>query len=109
MFAVDVKLLQALAFVLVLVAVDVLLGISLSIKSGTFKLEKLPRFLQTEILPYFLSLTSLVGLAQVKDIQNLGTTALAWAAIVTYISKMVFVDIKQKVVSLFGQLPTEKN
>lgn len=104
MFAVDFKLLQALVFVLVLVFVDVILGIAIALKSGTFKLAKLPHFLQTEILPYFLSLTSLVGLAQVKDIQNLGTTALAWAAIVAYISKMVFVDIKQKVVNLFGKL-----
>lgn len=102
MFVVDVKLLQALAFVLVLVFVDVMLGIAISLKIGTFRLDKLPRFLQTEILPYFLSLASLVGLAQVKDIQNLGTTALAWAAIVAYISKMVFVDIKQKVFELFG-------
>lgn len=102
MFALDLNLLYALLFVLALIVVDVLLGVSVALKNGTFDLKKLPQFLKTQILPYFLSLSSLVGLAQLKDLQNLGTVAVAWAAIVTYVAKFIWVDIRQKLKALLG-------
>lgn len=102
MLVIDLNLLYALLFVLVLIIVDVLLGVSVALKNGTFDLKKLPQFLKTQILPYFLSLSSLVGLAQLKDLQNLGTVAVAWAAIMAYAAKMLWVDIGQKLKTLFG-------
>jgi hypothetical protein len=102
MFSIDLNLLYALLFVLALILVDVVLGIAVALKDGTFDLAKLPQFLKTQILPYFISLFSLALLAQVKDIQSLGTVALAWAAITAYVAKVLFVDLLGKLKTLFG-------
>jgi hypothetical protein len=102
MFSIDMNLFYALLFVLALIAVDVLLGIAVALQTGTFEVKKLPQFLQTSILPYFISLFSLVLLAQFKDLQNLGTSALAWAVITAYVAKVLFVDLLGKLKTLFG-------
>jgi hypothetical protein len=102
MFSINPDLLYALLFVLALIFVDIVLGIAISLQNGTFNIEKLPSFLETQILPYYMSLLALVFLAQLKDIQNLGTTSLAWAALAAYAAKMIWVDIASKVKTLFG-------
>ncbi len=104
MFSIDIILLQVLAFMLVLIIVNVILGVAIAIRGGTFRIEALPRFLQTEVLPYYLSLLALAGMAMMQDIQQYGTKPLAWAAIVAYGSRIVFVELKDKVVVLFGPI-----
>lgn len=104
MFELDMTLVEALVFLLILIMVNVILGIAISIRQGTFQIEALPRFLQTEILPYYLSLLALAFMAMVQDIQQYGTKPLAWAAIVAYGTRVVFVELRQKVVALFGPI-----
>jgi hypothetical protein len=43
-------------FLAVLILINTLLGISLALKKETFKWTELPRFLKTEVLPYYLTL-----------------------------------------------------
>lgn len=102
MFMVDHTLLQALVFVLALVVVNVVLGILIALRDGAFDVRRLPSFLQTEILPYYLGLLALTGLAMVEDLQGFGTGPLAWAAIILYATRTVFGEIKDKVTVLFG-------
>lgn len=112
MFAVDVVLMKALVVLIVLVFVDVILGAAIAIRKGEFSLEELPRFLRTEVLPYLVSLGGLVFLAMFEDVQQYGISALAWSAIVVYGSRMVFVELRKKVVVLFGpevDLPIDKS
>lgn len=106
MFTLDLALLRAMVFLLALIIVNVILGVAISIRQGNFEIEEIPRFLRTEVLPYFLSLAALVLLAMVEDVQNLGTKALAWASIAAYGSRFVFVELKKKVEVLFGQVDT---
>lgn len=106
MFTLDLALLQAMVFLLALIVVNVILGVAISIRQGNFEIDKLPRFLTTEVLPYYLSLAALSLLAMVQDVQNYGTKPLAWASIVAYSSRVVFVEIRKKVVELFGPVDT---
>lgn len=107
MFTIDIALLQAMMFLLVLIIVNTILGVAIAIRQGTFHVEALPRFLQTEVLPYYLSLATLAAMAMVQDVQQYGTKPLAWAAIVAYGSRVVFVELRQKVVVLFGPVDTD--
>jgi hypothetical protein len=102
MFAIDIALLQALIFLLLLIVVDVILGMAIALRDKTFSLAELPRFLQTEVLPYYLGVMAVVGLAMFEDVQQFGTVPLAWAVIVAYGSKVVFVEIRKKIFKLFG-------
>ncbi|HOV80191.1 MAG TPA: hypothetical protein PK728_08785 [Bacillota bacterium] len=102
MFQLDLALIKAMVFLLALIIVNVILGVTIAVRDNNFKVDDLPRFLQTEILPYYLSLLSLAGLAMVQDVQTYGTKPLAWAAIVAYGTKTVFVEIRKKVFKLFG-------
>lgn len=102
MFAVDVALLQALVFLLALIIVNVILGICIALRDGTLDIELFPRFLKTEIMPYFIGILALAGLAMVEDIQQFGTKPLAWAVIVAYGTRIIFIEIKDKVFVLFG-------
>lgn len=102
MFNMDIALLQALVFLLLLIVVDVILGIAIALKENRFDLAEVPRFLQTEVLPYYMGVLAVAGLAMVEDVQQFGTVPLAWAVIVAYGSKVVFVEIKNKVFILFG-------
>ncbi|WP_334111139.1 hypothetical protein [Thermodesulfitimonas autotrophica] len=102
MFVIDGALLQALVFVLALVIVNVVLGILIALRDGVFDVRRLPGFLKTEILPYYLGLLALAGLAMVEDLQGFGTGPLAWAVIILYATRTVFGEIKDKVVVLFG-------
>lgn len=104
MFQFDLALIQALVFLLVLIIVNTILGVAIAIRQGTFQVEALPRFLQTEVLPYYLSLATLAALAMVQDVQQYGTKPLAWAAIVAYGSRVIFVELREKVVTLFGPI-----
>lgn len=102
MFAVDVALVKALIFLLFLILVDTVLGICVSIREGQpFSFKELPRFLQTEVLPYYLSLLALSFLSMVEDAQEYGTKPIAWVVVVAYGGKIT-VEIKNKVVKLFG-------
>lgn len=103
MIAYDPALLQALVFLLLLIVVDVILGMAIALRDKTFSLAEVPRFLQTEVLPYYLGVLAVAGLAMVDDVQQFGTVPLAWAVIVAYGSKVVFVEIRKKIVLLFGQ------
>jgi len=102
MIALDLALLQALAFLLLLIIVDVFLGVSIALRDKKFSLAELPRFLQTEVLPYYLGVLAVVSLAMFEDVQQFGTVPLAWAVVVAYGSKVIFVEIRQKVFVLFG-------
>ncbi len=102
MIVYDPALLQALVFLLLLIIVDVFMGMAIALRNKTFNLAELPRFLQTEVLPYYMSILAIVGLAMVEDVQQFGTVPLAWAVIVTYGSRVVFVEMKNKVFVLFG-------
>lgn len=104
MFNIDMALLQALAVLVALVFVDTLLGVAIALRKGEFSLGELPRFLATEVLPYLVGLAGLVFLAMFEDIQQLGFKALAWAAVVAYGSRVVFVELREKVVTLFGPI-----
>jgi hypothetical protein len=101
MFSFDITLMYALLFVLTLIFVDVVLGVAVSLQNGTFSLAKLPVFLETQILPYYMSLIILSLLAQLKDVQSIGTMALAWSSIAAYTVKIIWVDILSKVKTLF--------
>lgn len=102
MFTLDTALLKAMVFLLALIFVNVILGVAISIRQGNFEIEKLPRFLSTEVMPYYLSLAALALLAMVQDVQNLGTKPLAWVSITAYGSRVVFVELKKKLEVLFG-------
>jgi hypothetical protein len=105
MFAVDVTLMKALVFLLALILVDTILGICVSIRAGQpFSFRELPRFLQTEVLPYYLSLLALSFLSMLEDVQEYGTKPIAWVIVVAYGGKIV-VEIKSKVIKLFGVNP----
>ncbi|HBX22684.1 MAG TPA: hypothetical protein DEF34_03450 [Desulfotomaculum sp.] len=101
MMAYDPALMQALVFLMMLILVDVFLGGAIAIRAGTFSLAELPRFLQTEVLPYYMGVLAVVGLAMVDDVQHFGTVPLAWAVITAYGSKVVFVEIRKKIFILF--------
>lgn len=101
----DAALLQALVFLLLLITVDVILGMAIALRDKKFSLVEVPRFLQTEVLPYYLGILAIAGLAMVEDVQQFGTVPLAWAVIVAYGSKTVFVEIRIKVFDLFGLSP----
>ena len=98
----DIALLQALVFLLLLITVDVILGMAIALRDKKFSLAKVPGFLQTEVLPYYLGILAITSLAMVEDTQQFGTVPLAWAVIVAYGSKTVLVEIKGKVFNLFG-------
>lgn len=102
MIVFDPVLFKALIFLLLLIVVDVLLGISIALKEKNFNLAEVPRFLRTEVLPYYLGVLAVSGLAMVEDTQALGTKPLAWAVIVAYGSRTVFVEIRKKIADLFG-------
>ena len=101
MIAYDPALLQALVFLLLLIVVDVILGMAIALRDKTFSLAEVPRFLQTEVLPYYLGVLAVAGLAMVDDVQQFGTVPLAWAVVVAYGSRTVFVEIRSKVFILF--------
>jgi len=102
MFAIDIALIKALIFLLVLILVDTVLGICVSIREGQpFSFKELPRFLRTEVLPYYLSLLALSFLPMIEDAQEYGTKPIAWVVVVAYGGKIT-VEIKNKVVKLFG-------
>ena len=94
-------------FLLALIVVNTILGAAVALRKGEYNLNDLPRFLQTEVLPYYLLLLALAALAMVQDVQAYGTKPLAWAAIVAYGSRVVFVELKGKVVTLFGPVDSE--
>ena len=98
----DTALLQALVLLLLLIIVNVILGLAIALRDKKFSLVEVPRFLQTEVLPYYLGILAITSLAMVEDTQQFGTVPLAWAVIVAYGSKTVLVEIKGKVFNLFG-------
>jgi len=102
MFELNMALVEALVFLLVLVLVDVILGIMISLRDRKFDVGELPRFLRTQVLPYYVSIISLSFLAMVKDVQGFGTQAIAWTVIAAYAAKLVFRDIVGKIKELFG-------
>lgn len=110
MFVLNLSLIYALLCVLGLICLNVLLGVAVSFKNGTFSLEKLPKFLQSEVLPYGLSLSGLVAAAQI-DFTSLAASVstiasntlpvIAWTAIAAYVAKMLE-EIFAKIMTLFG-------
>ena len=105
MISLDIALLQALFFLLLLIIADVVLGVAIALRCGKFSMAEVPRFLQTEVLPYYLGLLAIAALAMFEDTQQLGAKPLAWCVIVTYAARTVFVEIRLKVVKLFKIAP----
>jgi hypothetical protein len=116
MFVLNVGLLWALLAVLVLIFLNVILGVAIAFKEGTFDLAELPRFLKTEIFPYGLSLMGLTAAAQIdfsflaSNISTLTDDAIlviAWTAIGAYVLRMLQ-EIGHKIFELFGVTATEE-
>jgi hypothetical protein len=116
MFVLNIGLLYALLAVLALIFLNVVLGVAIAIKKGTFDLAELPRFLKTEIFPYGLSLMGLTAAAQIDyshladNISTLTDDAilvLAWTAIGAYVLRMLQ-EIGRKIFELFGVTVTDE-
>ncbi|MCG8401986.1 MAG: hypothetical protein MJA84_10340 [Firmicutes bacterium] len=107
MFIIDTVLLQALFTVLLLIIVDALLGLALALREGTFKLSEAPRFLRTEILPYYTAILALAGMSMIEDIHQLGMKSVTWTVIAIYTARILFTEIRQKLVKLFKINPDE--
>lgn len=116
MFILNLSLIYALLGVLALIVLNVILGVAIAIQTGTFSLQKLPQFLSNEVLPYGLSLSALIGAAQlnltplaanVSTITSDSLTVIAWAAVSAYVLRMIQ-EIGQKIFALFGIQVTEK-
>ncbi|MDO7787106.1 hypothetical protein [Desulforamulus aquiferis] len=105
MIVLDIALVKALVFLLLLIVVNVILGCCIALRKGELALNDLPRFLRTEVLPYYVGILALACMAMIEDVQAYGTQPLAWAAIVAYGTRTVFVEIKGKVFVLFGVPP----
>lgn len=95
----DPALLAGVKGVLLLVALNVLLGVAVAVKDGRFSFARLPSFLETEILAYVLGILVLSAVAMLDDTG--AVRALALAAIAAYVAKML-AEIKDKVFTLFG-------
>ena len=107
MFVIDTVLLQALFSMLLLIIIDALLGMALALREGTFKLSEAPRFLRTEILPYYIAIIALAGMSMIKDIHQLGIKPVTWTVIAIYTTRTLFIEIRQKLVKLFKINPDE--
>lgn len=98
-FVLTPAMVDAMLGVLILIAVDVLLGIVAAVRDGTFDFGKLPSFMRQSILPYVGSLIVLGAAATVHE----AVQALYFAAAVAAGAKFLK-DIKDKVAGVFGPL-----
>jgi hypothetical protein len=112
MFIINLVLIYALLGVLVLIALNFILGVAIALKQHVFDIHVLPQTLETEILPYFIPLVALVAAAQFNftALASTGAVAadflsgLALALLASYAAKMV-AQIATKLTSLFGDIP----
>jgi hypothetical protein len=102
MLSIPDELLRLLLVVIVLIVVDLFLGIILSIKMGTFKIERLPDFLVKSIFPYIGGLLVLIVASPYSAEMKALFVAAAAATIAMFIKY-----IKDKVFSIFGKVPLE--
>lgn len=97
--ALDMAVVWALVAVIILIALDTLLGWLIAFSRGEFDLRRAPQFLRTNILPYVGSLMLLaiasMTLAEIKAIFYPAAAAAAAA---------FMVDIKDKLTSIFGKI-----
>ncbi len=93
----DPVILKTLGTVLILVALNVLLGIVLSFKAGNFDVRQLPRFLQTDILPILAPLVLLAAAISVyPDLKAV------FAASAAFVIAKYLAEVKDKVTQLLG-------
>ncbi|MBT9132265.1 MAG: hypothetical protein DDT33_00779 [Firmicutes bacterium] len=104
LFTINMGLFYAFLGVLLLTFLDVVLGIALSLKRHVFDLSKFPQFLKTQVLPYLIPLAALVGMAQFKDFNNIGTVSMAGVVITMYVAKQVK-EIVEKLKMLYAPHP----
>ncbi|MHB8928853.1 MAG: hypothetical protein ACYC9Q_14625 [Bacillota bacterium] len=93
----DPVALNTLLTVLILVGLNVLLGVVLAIKAGTFDVRQLPRFLQTDVLPILVPLLLLAAASIVYP--DLKTVFVAAAA---FVVAKYLAEVKDKVTELLG-------
>ncbi len=114
LFVLNTALIYTLLSVFGLIALDLILGIAVALQAKTFSLQVLPQFLETEVLPYGLSLSALVGAAQLNmsalaagaNLSSAFLVDFAWAALGAYILRIVS-EIAAKLFTLFGITVTE--
>ncbi len=83
--------------IIILIFADLLLGICVSLKQGTFDVRRLPQFLQTAVLPYIGGLTVLLAAASFNSELKAALIAAAMALGLKYVA-----EIKDKLILLFG-------
>lgn len=92
------EVIVALEMSLGLIFLDLMLGIILAVGKGEFEPRKLPKFLQSSVLPYVGSLSLLaVFSAVIPEIKALYFTA------VTAVNAKYLFDVKDKIFSLIGK------
>lgn len=96
MFNLSPEVVSALVVVLCTILVDTGLGVTLALKEGTFDIRKLPRFLETAVLPYVGSLVILALGSSNPEIKIVFFSASGFA-VLKYIA-----EIKDKVQQIFG-------
>lgn len=94
---VDPKVSATLGTVLSLVLADFVFGVLVSLKNGDFSASKLPKFVETSLLPY---IGGLLVLALFSN-ANAGLGALFFTIAATITVKFL-ADITSKVTKLFG-------
>ncbi|KLU63438.1 hypothetical protein CEB3_c02010 [Peptococcaceae bacterium CEB3] len=97
------NVLITLETVLALVLADFVLGVLVSLKQGTFNLSKLPRFVETSLIPYIGGLLVLALFS--KTNAELGALFFTIAATIT---AKFLADIVAKVSQLFNELNSQK-
>jgi hypothetical protein len=113
LFTVNLPLIYMALILLGAILVDLLLGVGAAFKTGTFSLTLLPQFLQSQIMTYYLPIVGLIALAQVNwayfgvnasvlGLTTDGTITAAWAAIGAYGLKVLLVNIKANLYTIFG-------
>ncbi|MHB1407153.1 MAG: hypothetical protein ACYCV0_16395 [Desulfitobacteriaceae bacterium] len=92
------EVIVAFEMALGLIFLDLMLGIILALSKGEFEPRKLPKFLQSSVLPYVGSLTLLAVFSTIiPEIKALYFTA------VTAVNAKFLFDVKDKIFGLIGK------
>lgn len=96
-------ILTALGAILAIVLLDMLLGVILSIRAGTFDVRRLPQFLATNVFPFVGGLCVLGAATLFAGDYSMQIAAIFYAAVAATIAKFI-AEIKDKVIQIFGQI-----
>lgn len=96
-FRLPMDVLSVLLIIVALIVCDVLMGIVLGIKEGTFSFQKLPSFLKQNIFPYLGGLLVL----GVFSVTNPEIRLIYFASVAATTIKFL-ADLKDKAIAIFG-------